>query len=199
MSKILVLMTPCLGVFFFACGPSKKTVQPTGGDIIISDKATPARTASLTRYDSLQVKYAAYLHIAPDQVQNLRLYRFIDQWLYTPYKWGGDDKRGIDCSAFMKRLLSDVYQIRIPRTSIQQFFDDWIERYGNAQYLAEGDLVFFQTIGENAVSHVGLYLGNHMFVNASSSKGVSIASLEDPYWKTKFVAAGRIKRQLATN
>ncbi|HXB07023.1 MAG TPA: NlpC/P60 family protein [Puia sp.] len=203
MHRIAVLLIPCLGVLFVACGPSKKTVQPTGGDIIIStDRSTPARTVatsgSNSKYDTLQVKYAAYLHTTPDQVLNLRLYRFIDKWMYTPYKWGGTDERGIDCSAFLQRLLSEVYRIDIPRTSIQQFFDQWIERYGNSQYLSEGDLVFFQTIGENAVSHVGFYLGNRMFVNASSSKGVSIASLDDPYWKKRYVAAGRIKRQFAT-
>jgi cell wall-associated NlpC family hydrolase len=196
----VLLATICSGILL-SCGSSKKTVQPaSSGDILItSTEVHFVGTGANRAYDSIQVKYAVYLHTTPEQVQNLRLYRFIDKWLYTPYKWGGDDKQGIDCSAFMKRLLSEVYQIQIPRTSIQQFFDGWIERYKSDRYLSEGDLVFFQTIGENAVSHVGLYLGNHMFVNASSSKGVCIASLEDPYWKPKFVAAGRIKRQLATN
>jgi lipoprotein Spr len=195
MYRLFIFLVPCFGVFVLACGSSKKTVQPAGGDIIVSTgEAAPHKAAATPKYDSIQIKYAGYLHTTPELVQNIRLYRFIDRWMFTPYKWGGTDEKGIDCSAFLQRLLSEVYRIEIPRTSIQQFFDQWIERYGSAQYLSEGDLVFFQTIGDNAVSHVGFYLGNHMFVNSSSSKGVSIASLDDPYWKKRFVAAGRIKR-----
>ncbi|HLZ88260.1 MAG TPA: C40 family peptidase [Puia sp.] len=195
MNRVCAFLIPCFGAFLLSCSSSKKTVQPASGDIIITTKEGHSTGEGAHKeYDSIQVKYAGYLHTTPEQVQNIRLYRFIDKWLYTPYKWGGTDEKGIDCSSFMQKLLSEVYRVEIPRTSVQQFFDGWIERYGSAQYLSEGDLVFFQTIGENAVSHVGLYLGNHMFVNASSSKGVSIASLEDPYWKKRYVAAGRVKR-----
>ncbi len=178
-----------------SCGPAKTTTQPASGDIVVKTGSTSITYSDPAKhYDSIQIKYAAYLHTTPEQVRNIRLYRFIDHWMATPYKWGGTDKNGIDCSAFLERLYSEVYQLEIPRTSVQQFFDQWIDRFGSSQYLSEGDLVFFQTIGDNAVSHVGLYLDNRMFVNSSSSKGVSIACLDDPYWKSRFVAAGRIKR-----
>jgi hypothetical protein len=186
-------------VCLVSCGTSRKTTQPAGADIVVNtgsgtSSTTPVGPKPTGSYDAIQVKYAGYLHTTPDQIQNILLYRFIDRWMYTPYKWGGTDEKGIDCSSFMQKLLLEVYQIEIPRTSVQQFFDGWIDRFGSARYLSEGDLVFFQTIGDNAVSHVGLYLGNRMFVNSSSSKGVNIASLDDPYWKARFVAAGRVKR-----
>jgi len=127
------------------------------------------------------------------------LYRFIDNWLYTPYLWGGTSKSGIDCSAFVQKLLEYVYQINLPRTSIEQFYTDWIELYISKQYLSEGDLIFFKTIDGNPVTHIGFYLKNRMFVNSSSSKGVSIASLDDAYWKKRFVAAGRIKSSMLSN
>ena len=187
-------------LLFLSCGPSKKATQMQGGDIIIQS-SDPSSSflevdSTQTKYDAVQLKYAHYLNISPQQIQNLRLYKFIDQWLFIPYKWGGTDERGIDCSAFMQKLLAEVYNIQIPRTSVQQFFDDWIDRFGSTQYLSEGDLVFFRTMDDKLISHVGMYLKNRMFVNSSSSKGVSIASLDDAYWKRCFVAAGRIKPNL---
>ena len=107
----------------------------------------------------------------------------------------------LHCSAFIQRLLGTVYSldIRIPRTSIQQFFDVSIERFASKKYLAEGDLVFFRTMDDKIISHVGLYLNNNKFINSSSSQGVSIASLDDPYWKKRFVAAGRVRTRIIKN
>lgn len=145
-------------------------------------------------YDPLQIKYSKYLHVSPEEITSLPLYRFIDEWLGTPYLWGGTTKRGIDCSAFVQKILLNVYDINItiPRTSIEQFLKDWIERFWLIRELSEGDLVFFRTNKSKLISHIGLYLKNGMFVN-SSSKGVSIASLNDPYWRKRCVAFGRIK------
>jgi hypothetical protein len=204
---IYILFPVCLLV---ACGPAKNINQMQSGDIVLVPKTTPpapdttSTSETLTpqpsvdsnwiRYNAaIQVRYAGYLKIEPQQIQNIRLYSFIDQWMATPYKWGGTDATGIDCSAFIQRVLAEVYNIQIPRTSVQQFFNDWIERFGSAEYLSEGDLVFFRTDNEKLISHVGMYLKNRMFVNSSSSKGVSIACLDDPYWKRCYVAAGRIK------
>jgi murein DD-endopeptidase / murein LD-carboxypeptidase len=188
-----------LPLLLASCGSSHKATSQDNTIIVINtQKAAPATTAetvtSNKTYTDLQVKYAGYLNVTPEKITNTRLYTFIDEWLYTPYKWGGMDKHGIDCSAFMQKLLQQVYNIHIPRTSVDQFFHDWVDRFGSAEYLAEGDLVFFKTIKGKLISHVGLYLGNRMFVNSSSSKGVSIGNLDDPYWKAKYVAAGRLKR-----
>lgn len=186
-----VLIVVCF--ILLACGSSKKTAAPR--DIIIADYDT-VKTVSANPDASLLVlkkKYAQYLHTSPDSITNIKLYRFIDDWLHTPYLWGGTDRRGIDCSAFIQRLLADVYNIRIPRTSVQQFFTDNVEPFGGKHYLSEGDLVFFQTIDNTIISHVGLYLGNNRFVNSSSSEGVSIGDLTSPYWKKRYVASGRVK------
>ena len=189
-----------LQLVLLSCGSSKKTARYSGEELpsaitytsdSSSRKSEPTYTA--TKYDPIQIKYAGYLHVNPNEITNGTLYYFIDKWLNTPYKWGGMDADGIDCSAFLQRLLAEVYTIRIPRTSVDQFFAQRIERFKSADYLSEGDLVFFRTMENKVISHVGLYLHNNMFVNSSSSKGVSIASLNDPYWKKRFVAAGRLK------
>ena len=183
-----------------SCGSTKKTTD-NNYKIYVDDGPVQPAVAAPSREETkkgttLQEKYALYLKISPGEVTNLMLYQFIDQWMYTPYLWGGASKKGIDCSAFMQRLLSDVYKINLPRTSFEQFGEGWIERFAASKYLSEGDLVFFRTMDDKIVSHVGLYLSNRMFINASSSKGVSIACMDDPYWKRCFVAAGRIRSNL---
>jgi len=194
-----VIIGGLLPLLLAYCSSSRKATSQDNTIIVINtQKAVPVSNAESLKpnktYTDLQVKYAGYLKVTPEKITNTQLYTFIDEWLYTPYKWGGNDKRGIDCSAFMQRLLQTVYNIHIPRTSVDQFFHDWVDRFGSTEYLAEGDLVFFKTMKGKLISHVGLYLGNKMFVNSSSSKGVSIGNLDDPYWKTKYVAAGRLKR-----
>jgi murein DD-endopeptidase / murein LD-carboxypeptidase len=153
-------------------------------------------TGSGNNYHKLQIEFGKKLSIAPDSIFNLRLYGFIKKWLGTPYLWGGTDANGIDCSAFVQQLYQSVYDVDVPRTSIEQFYAKWVDLYSDTKYLKEGDLVFFKTMSNyNAVTHVGFYLHNGYFVNASSSKGVSIASLYDRYWSSKYVASGRLKRK----
>jgi cell wall-associated NlpC family hydrolase len=117
-----------------------------------------------------------------------RLNNEIKKWLGIPYKSGGTDTKGIDCSALTCALYQQVYAKVLPRTcQLQSEFCKKISK----QHLVEGDLVFFKT-GAQEVSHVGLYLGDHQFVHASVSKGVVISSLENPYYKQRFVSGGRI-------
>jgi len=205
MNSIHCIRFLLLALLLVSCSPGKKAMRMPEDDIItppsdpgsLSTSSNHATDNALTKYDGIQIKYARYLGTDPGQIQNLRLYKFIDQWLTTPYKWGGTNEKGIDCSAFMQRLLAEVYNIRIPRTSVQQFLDDWVDRFGSTKYLSEGDLVFFRTMDDKIISHVGMYLKNRNFVNSSSSSGVSIANLDDAYWKRCFVAAGRIKTTLS--
>jgi len=191
-----VLITAC-GSFFIAmmlvsCSGSRKTTNQYE-TIIVKPADATTDPVNNTPEKRIIYKYAAYLKTATDSLKNVTLYTFIDKWMKTPYKYGGIDEKGIDCSGFIQRLLNDVYNIQIPRTSAQQFFTKNVEPFHGNQYFSEGDLVFFCTVPGNPISHVGLYLHNRYFINASTSLGVSLASLDDPYWKKRFVAAGRVK------
>ena len=179
------------------CAGSKKTAsQDQGSGITVNTAQAPAPGTPTGSYSALQVKYAHYLNTTPDQIQNLKLYGFIDKCGWgPPINGAASMKKGIDCSAFVQRLLAEVYDIRVPRTSVQQFFTDWIDKFASTAYLSEGDLVFFRTLDNTVISHVGMYLGNNMFISAAS-RGVSIASLKDPYWQTKFIGAGRVRRSM---
>ena len=197
----LKLTLSCLAVlaFLISCNPSRNSTNTGGDEIIVGKSAGSPTTKPVAKeHNAIQIKYAGILQTKPEQIANLKLYQFIDNWMGTPYKWGGTDKRGIDCSAFIQKLLDTAYNITIPRTSIEQFFVLYIDRFASKKHLYEGDLVFFTTIGENVVSHVGMYLHNNMFINASS-KGVSIGKLDDPYWEKRYVAAGRVKVNLLSN
>lgn len=206
---LLYCFFSCIVLLISSCHTVKKT-QKNFDTIIDSSDATGVQdTASLLHFATpgvqipngisdtanmaLRNKYAKMLGINPSDIHNIKLYKFIDEWLGTPYLWGGTTKKGIDCSAFVQKLYDYVYDIHIPRTSIEQFFTNDVESFGSARYLSEGDMVFFKTIKGTLVSHVGFYLGNHKFVNASSHGGVCIGDLTNPYWSEKFVVAGRIR------
>lgn len=161
-----------------------------------TDSVTKEGGSTKKNYHKLQIEFGKKLSVSPDSIFNLRLYGFIKQWLGIPYEWGGTNASGIDCSAFVQRLYLKVYDVKIPRTSLEQYYTEWVDVYSNTKYLKEGDMVFFKTIRNyNPVTHVGFYLHNGYFVNASSSKGVSIASLYDNYWSSRYVASGRLKRK----
>jgi murein DD-endopeptidase / murein LD-carboxypeptidase len=187
------------------CSTCKKSTAPDKYKAHVinypaKDSAVVAEKEKTGKYHKLQIEFGKKLAITPDSIFNLRLYGFIKKWLGTPYLWGGTDANGIDCSAFVQQLYQSVYDVDVPRTSIEQFYAKWVDLYSNTKYLKEGDLVFFKTLNNyNAVTHVGFYLHNGYFVNASSSKGVSIASLYDNYWSGKYVASGRLKRKYLVN
>lgn len=113
----------------------------------------------------------------------------VSQWLGTPYKYGGNDKKGVDCSGFVCAIYKEVYAQNVPRTS-QSLYVACKKIKDNE--LREGDLVFFNFNGKG-VSHVGIYLSNNMYVHASTTKGVVISDLKNVYTLKNYVGAGRIK------
>jgi murein DD-endopeptidase / murein LD-carboxypeptidase len=179
-----------------ACGSSRKSTDNKYETIIVKSPKPAYESSNLSADQKIVLKYATFLKTTPDSLSNIELYRFIDKWMYTPYKYGGNDEKGIDCSGFVQRLLNDVYKIPVPRTSAQQFFTKNVEPFHDGHFFAEGDLLFFRTVPDQPISHVGMYLHNRMFINASTSSGVSLANLDDPYWKKRFVAAGRLKANI---
>ncbi len=109
-------------------------------------------------------------------------------FLGAPYRLGGSSVKGLDCSAFVRKIY-DFFGITLPRTAHEQ------ARIGISvlrEELEAGDLVFFNT--RKWLGHVGIYIGNNEFVHASSrNKGVRIDSLKAPYYDRHFVKAVRLK------
>ncbi|MDX1572428.1 MAG: NlpC/P60 family protein [Methylophaga sp.] len=103
-----------------------------------------------------------------------KLYQQHDKWHGTPYRIGGNNRSGIDCSGFVQTTYRDLFGIHLPRTTSQQFRSG---PHVNRADLQAGDLVFFRH-----GRHVGIYLENQKFLHASTSSGVMISDMRNPYW-----------------
>ena len=111
-------------------------------------------------------------------------------YLGTSYRYGGLDRRGIDCSGLVFASFRDALNITAPRTTGGLF--SWAEKI-TSEELQPGDLVFFITVG-SAISHVGIYTGGGQFIHAPSEgtqTGVMYSSLDESYWRRTFAGAGR--------
>ncbi|MCD6407728.1 LysM peptidoglycan-binding domain-containing protein, partial [bacterium] len=109
-------------------------------------------------------------------------------YINVPYKLGGaSKKKGVDCSSFIQ-LVYKKFGFELPRTSYYQYKQGICIKLEDAE---PGDLVFFRR--GRYVGHVGIYLGNNLFIHASDKqKRVTISSLEKPYFKKHFVCVKRI-------
>lgn len=159
--------------------------------LFLSCNGNKKSTADATTKEDqeLKKKYAGLCGVTEKEITNLKLYRFVDEWYGTPYKYGGKTKTGVDCSGFASALLRDVYSIELAGSanSMYESCDNVKEKD-----LQEGDLVFFK-INSNKVSHVGVYLQNRHFAHASSSRGVVISCLDEAYYTKYFFKGGRPK------
>jgi len=118
-----------------------------------------------------------------------KLYLEYEYWSGASYKYGGMSEDGIDCSAFVQSVYKTSFKIYLPRTTKQQVKEGKKVKRGNFK---AGDLLFFKT--SRSSRHVGIYLEKGKFLHASSSKGVTISSLNNPYWKKHYWIAKRVLR-----
>ena len=139
---------------------------------------------------TVRFKYAILLDEPVEELDDDKLLSFIDDWYGTRYRLGGNDKSGIDCSAFVQSFFTTIYGLGIARTCREQFGET--RRIKKSQ-LQEGDLVFFKTRGKS-ISHVGVYLRNNKFIHASTSSGVMISDLDDEYFSKRYAGAGRLNQ-----
>ena len=123
----------------------------------------------------------------------IKLIKEAKSWIGTKYKYGGHSREGSDCSGFVLQVYKAVYDLKLPRSSKEQYtFCKKISK----NKMRVGDLVFFATgKSKDVVSHVGIYIGNNEFIHASSSKGVVISNLDQNYYVRTFVSAGTVERK----
>lgn len=126
-----------------------------------------------------------------EMVHNLdiksRLMAQYSHWKGVRYRLGGSSRDGIDCSGFVQRTFREQFGLELPRSSYEQ--------QGSGTSIARsqlriGDLVLFRA--GSTGRHVGIYIGNNQFVHASTRSGITISSMDDPYWKKRYDNARRV-------
>ena len=110
------------------------------------------------------------------------------QWAGTPYRRGGLGPEGLDCSGLVYLVFLQAFNINLPRTVAGQ------SRAGKVvhlRYLKPGHLLFFKTGIRSR--HVGIYVGHQKFLHASNKKGVTLSSIERPWWADRLWRVVKIK------
>jgi len=152
----------------------------------------PDNLTDVEKANWLQLKYSIQMDIAVEEMNNIPLLQKIDEWWGTPYLYGGSSKRGVDCSYFTLDVMNAIYNTNLKRTAAEQYTQsekiDWTD-------LKEGDLIFFKTDASRSITHVGIYMSNNKFVHASTSQGVTISDLSEPYWQKRLYSLGRVPKQ----
>ncbi|MGZ3944969.1 MAG: C40 family peptidase [Mucilaginibacter sp.] len=156
-------------------------------------QAIPVRNfsgAQLTAPADIVNKYAKLLNVPADSIKNIQLYTLIEQYSFTPYKFGGNDSNGVDCSGFSCVIEKQVFGLTIPRSTGSQAK---VVASKSISELKEGDLVFLK-LGGTAINHVGVYLQNGYFVHATSNLGIILDNVNDPDTQQRFMACGSVSK-----
>lgn len=161
---------------------SQQASYAAGGFCTMLDKICTQKRIDADAFSNFFQKMGVNIYKATD----LNMYADVFKWLYTPYRLGGKTERGIDCSNYVFKLMNDCTDTY---ATSKQLAD--ITEYVDREELKEGDLIFFNVKGYG-ISHVGVYLQDGKFTHSSSSQGVTISSLNEPYWNTRYCRAGRI-------
>lgn len=159
--------------------------------IVLLASITLAGCSSTPKAPAVAEKVVAPVE-APPEVQTIDemslLLAHYDQWKGVPYQLGGTTAKGIDCSGYIQRLFEDTFAEMLPRTTVAQVQQGVPVKRDELQ---TGDLVFFKV--SRRTNHVGVYLENGKFLHASTSKGVIISKLNNPYWRERYWTSRRIE------
>ena len=120
------------------------------------------------------------------------LLRNFFEWKRAPYRYGGKSPNGVDCSGFTSTMISNTLNWNFAgdsRWQAQQF-----KKISDTNSLQFGDLMFFggRSRRGNRIGHVGIYIGNGVFMHSSSRKGVTCSHIDEAYYRARFRHAGRI-------
>lgn len=141
----------------------------------------------LAQYDTLK----KYKFADPAKANFLdNIFMQIIKWYDTPYKYGGTSTKGIDCSAFTQNVYKSACNVSLLRSAREQYTQGTVIE--DVEDLEPGDLVFFNTRRRVRPGHVGIYIGDRLFAHASTKLGVTVSSLDENYYNSRYMGARRI-------
>ena len=170
LSIYAIIVSVLMGLAFSSCGSSRSVTTARGS----GKNKTSGHRPSVNGLDPTAKSLIAEA----------------DSWIGTPYKYGGNDRGGVDCSGFVTQVYLKALGIKLPRTSREQ--SEFCQRVDRSR-LTPGDLIFFRTTkGSNRVSHVGIFVGENQMIHSSTSKGVIYTDLDSDYYTRTFAGAGKV-------
>ena len=173
---LILIFSGLAALFMTACGSSRTVTASSGHKV--------------DRKGSCSISKVEYAVIDGTMESSSRaLLTEAKKWLGTPYKYGGEDKSGVDCSGLVLNVFRNALNIKLPRSSSKQMeYSSSIAK----RDLIPGDLLFFATTGGSRISHVGMYIGEGKMVHSSTSRGVMVSRIEEDYFVKTFAGAGRV-------
>ena len=157
--------------------------------IFSTDCRTTKSTKSTKAAAEFYTSYSKKLGVILDGTEDKKFIEAISGWIGTPYVYGGVSKKGTDCSGMVQTIFKELYGISLNRTAYDQVDDCSFVTKRNLQ---SRDLIFFK-INSKKISHVGIYIANNKFIQASLN-GVMISDLTDAYYSKYYYSGGRIKK-----
>lgn len=158
-------------------GWAKVSIKGKTGYVSSKYIAPKASTAAKTSVPKLAAKTADYKAKAISVAKSN---------LGVKYKWTGNNPNGFDCSGLVTYSFGQA-GVKLPRTAAEMF------NVGTkVTSFQPGDLLFYATSGGRKVTHVAFYIGNGQMIHSATSTGVSITSINNSYWKPRFIGAKRL-------
>ncbi len=132
----------------------------------------------------------AMLEAGPEATGLHPFVKVSEKYAGTPYVWGGESRRGFDCSGLIILVMRELGYKTLPHSAAEQF------KYGVSiaqPLLKPGDLVFFANTYKPGISHVGIYLGKRRFIHAAGTgKGTIVSSLDTAKFQAKYAGGRRL-------
>jgi cell wall-associated NlpC family hydrolase len=183
--SVVLVMMPMLTAVTIATHPWMAVGMLTGPIQVVAPPPPPTPVPASAPAAPGPVPIGGPPTVAADVVQ------IASSWLGVPYVFGGCSRTGVDCSCLVM-LVYRAVGVSLPRIASDQF--NATTRLSREQ-LQPGDLVFFANTYEPGISHVGIYIGGGLQINApTEGQVVSIAPVFTGYWGAHYAGAGRVKR-----
>lgn len=156
--------------------------------VILTACGSSKSTGSTGSYKPTELSWPSKSETAAMAPQSQALLSAAHEWLGVPYRYGGNDRKGVDCSGLVLQVYKDALGIKLPRNSREQH--DYCTAIAKGS-LIPGDLIFFATgKDKKRVSHVGIFIGDNLMIHASSSKGVILSNINSQYYSRTYAGSG---------